>query len=821
MGAEQLDEHEPAVAATGGVVTVVTPDLARPSGDPVGDRVSRIFASSPDEARQKRPADVALLVVAVLAIALSGWAGEVGGGLERWVQDIVDSAPEWIRSLATAVFATSGMVVLGMLVLVVSRSRWALVRDTLAAVAITIVAALALSRWVSGQWPDVLPELTTSDRRPAFPVVRVAITVAALAIVRPSLTAPVRRFERWVVWALVGSALVLGHATLTSAIGGFALGIAAAAVVRLLFGTSVGIPTLDRVAASLADLNVDATALEYDPEQSHGSLRASGRSPHGALSIRIYGRDAADSAFATRLWRALWYRDAAWSLSVSRRQLAEHEALLSLLAERADVHVPTVVAVGATMTGDVLLVTSDHDDRVPLSALTPADVDDELLDQLWCELGRLHDADLSHGHVDASRVTVAEGGRPGFVDLAGGVMSPTPLQRQIDIVEMLVTTALIVGRERAVGSAVRSCDRGVLVSSLTAIQPVALARELALDVRRSDLDLDALRLSLAEALDIEAPEPVNLRRVRWRDVLMTSLALVAANALIGWVTSIDLDTLVDELATASIGWLLVAFVVSQLTNVAETVSMKGVVTTPLPWGPTLQFQYATSYIGLAVPSDAGRIAMTIRYLQKLGVPTRVAIGQGPFTTVFGYLVDAVLLLVTIRVVGTSLELPEDADFSRFITLLVILAALVVIGIATVLGVPKLRRRILPAVKETVYELKGALTDPNRAAMLLGGIVVRKLLFALTMATILHAFGEPVPIATVIFVNTAVSWFAGIFPVPGGIGVAEAGFVVGLTAFGVSEPVALATALAHRLMTSYLPPVAGFFAMKRLERDGYL
>ncbi|HSJ91377.1 MAG TPA: hypothetical protein VK917_04880, partial [Ilumatobacter sp.] len=226
---------------------------AAPHTAPIGDRFSRIFASSPDEARQRRPADAALLVGAIVAVALSGWAGEVGGGIEQWVQDIVSSAPEWVRSLATAVFVASGLIVLGMLVLIVSRSRWALARDALAAVAITIVGALVLSRWVSGQWPDVLPELTTSDRRPAFPVIRVAITVAALAIVRPSLTAPVRRFERWVVWSLVVSALILGHATLTSAVGGFALGVAGAAAVRLVFGTSVGIPTLDRIAASLVD----------------------------------------------------------------------------------------------------------------------------------------------------------------------------------------------------------------------------------------------------------------------------------------------------------------------------------------------------------------------------------------------------------------------------------------------------------------------------------------------------------------------------------------------------------------------------------------
>jgi len=65
------------------------------------------------------------------------------------------------------------------------------------------------------------------------------------------------------------------------------------------------------------------------------------------------------------------------------------------------------------------------------------------------------------------------------------------------------------------------------------------------------------------------------------------------------------------------------------------------------------------------------------------------------------------------------------------------------------------------------------------------------------------------------------WFAGLMPVSGGIGVAAAGYVIGLTAFGVPEPIALAVALTNRFITTYMPPIIGFFMMKRLERAGYL
>ncbi len=210
--------------------------------------------------------------------------------------------------------------------------------------------------------------------------------------------------------------------------------------------------------------------------------------------------------------------------------------------------------------------------------------------------------------------------------------------------------------------------------------PLRCRASLTKNVRAQSLKLDDLREQLATALDVEEPKPVQLRRVRLVDVGMWALMLLAINVFVSWVLTIDMESLLDELSEASIAWLLVGLIVVQFTNLADTMSLMAVVTHPLPFAPTMQFQYATNYIGLAVPSDAGRIAMTIRYLQKVGVPTKVAVGQGPFTTVFGYVIDVILLLVAARVVGTSLEVPDDVDFSRFVTLVVIIAVVAVAGV---------------------------------------------------------------------------------------------------------------------------------------------
>jgi uncharacterized membrane protein YbhN (UPF0104 family) len=58
-------------------------------------------------------------------------------------------------------------------------------------------------------------------------------------------------------------------------------------------------------------------------------------------------------------------------------------------------------------------------------------------------------------------------------------------------------------------------------------------------------------------------------------------------------------------------------------------------------------------------------------------------------------------------------------------------------------------------------------------------------------------------------------------VPGGIGVAEASLIAGLTAFGIGPNVASAAVVTYRLFTTYLPPIPGSYATKWLVAHGDL
>ena len=114
-----------------------------------------------------------------------------------------------------------------------------------------------------------------------------------------------------------------------------------------------------------------------------------------------------------------------------------------------------------------------------------------------------------------------------------------------------------------------------------------------------------------------------------------------------------------------------------------------------------------------------------------------------------------------------------------------------------------------------------LRRPSKFTQMLAGNLSSQLIQAGILGMCLHAFGADAHLSQLVLVNTLVVLFAGFMPVPGGIGVAEAGYIAGLQAIGVESTVAISTALAFRLVTFYLPPLWGSAAMRWLRRNQYV
>ena len=115
----------------------------------------------------------------------------------------------------------------------------------------------------------------------------------------------------------------------------------------------------------------------------------------------------------------------------------------------------------------------------------------------------------------------------------------------------------------------------------------------------------------------------------------------------------------------------------------------------------------------------------------------------------------------------------------------------------------------------------ALRDRQKLAQVVGGNIATELLFASALALFVHAFGGDITLIQALFVNLTAALLVTFIPVPGGIGVAEATLIAGLTAVGVDESAAFGITIAYRLSTFYLPPIWGWFALRWLQKRRFL
>jgi glycosyltransferase 2 family protein len=380
---------------------------------------------------------------------------------------------------------------------------------------------------------------------------------------------------------------------------------------------------------------------------------------------------------------------------------------------------------------------------------------------------------------------------------------------------------VLVGPDRALRAAIDGAGVKAVAAALPYLQRPALTPHVRDLARTHEVALKNLRTAAAEASGEEPPEIAPLRRVRPRDLLLTALVIVAAYALISQLAEIGFATIADELEKADVAWVAVALIIAQLTFVAQGVSLRGAVVTPLALLPCVVLQSAIKFINLTVPSSAGRIGMNVRFLQRMGAPTGEAVAAGAVDDASETLVQVLIVLLTLPFVDVDVDTSQfdlGAPDRRLVA--AILVALVAVA-AVVLAVPSLRAKVVPIVRNALSSLWVVARTRRKRLELFGGNLASELLFALTLGAVCHAYGVDLTLAELLLVNTAASAFAGLMPVPGGVGAAEAGLTAGLVALGVDESTAFAAAFTHRLCTYYLPPLWGYLSLRWLRRKAYV
>jgi glycosyltransferase 2 family protein len=813
------------VTTTNGGGAVVTGGAHEESSAGAGNgRGVQVFSAPSDAPRVRWRTDlISAAFVAVLGLLLIAVAGN-GSTFDDLTLEFAGGLPGWLLWLSQAAYGVGVLYGIGLLIGVglFAKGRLDVFRDMVFAAVLAIGIVVGLTQLIDGRWPE-LAFFDLNQTRDTFPAFFVTTATAVQAAASPWLTAPMRKTGWGFVLAAVVASVVGTVTTVSDACGGLLVGLFAAAIIRYVFGTSAGLPSTARVRDGLADLGVEMDTLAYFDRQPEGSNVLFGASTDGrSLFVSLLGRDSWSSRRWTRWWKKAWYQDHGAQYGSDRRQQVEHESLALLLAQRSGVSVPTFVAVGMTSFDDAVMVTEAFDHT--LADVPVDDIDDALVDAGWEQLDKLHRADISHGSIDAVHFWFNSAGEPELMGFANAVIHPTGAQKQQDVAAMLVMTTLGVGADRAIAAARRAKGDAAIAAMLPLLQTAALNGRLRRHVLKQRLKIKDLRKQTAAALGVEVPEATQLTRVTWKSVVMLGFILFAVYTIIGGLADVGFDTVWQALLDARWSLVVLGLVLAAATNLTDATALAAVTPKPVPIGVTTVEQFAIGFVNIAVPSAAGRVAVNIRYFEKLGISAVTSTTTGAITGFLGFIAQAVLVVVTIVIGAGSIDLSQMQGGGDVMRLLAMAVAVFVGAVIVVALVPTWRRWADDKLRTPMAQIGDAirtLKNPKSAALALGGSLATEVLYAAGFAMCVLAVGGSINLGQAIFINVTVSLFAGLMPIPGGVGVAEAGMTAGLTSIGVDPGVAVSAVLIYRLVSYYLPPLWGYVSLRWLTTHDYL
>lgn len=782
---------------------------------------SSVFGIVAEGSVRRRPSDVARVLTALVVVGLTAAAAQVGTSIEKGVLDFLASLPDSLGSLFAFLYGL-GVVVAAVLVvtaLVARRPR--LLLTLLLAGGLAWAVSEGLAHLID--LPDALADAGAQlhGHRPGFPVVPLAAVAAVILAARPYLTRPARRLLEAVFWLSALSAICLAAGLPGAVLASLVLGWGIAALAHLGFGSPAATPSLRQVTGSLRELGVDAAGLELADCQTWGRTRYRA-GEDGRLSVEVVGRDGTDARLFAKLWHFLWYKDSGPTLSLTRENQVEHQAYVLLLAQRSGARLPDVVAAGVAGARDdaVLVVRNPGGD--PLTEVEPERITDAVLDDAWANLGRLHEAHIAHGNMSAGNTRLDEDGTTGFVDLTDAVTSASGDRTRLDCVQLLATTAALVDDERALAATERALGHDEVAALLPLLQPTALSSAARRELADPKAALAGLREAGAERTSTETPRPATLRRFSLASIFLAVAFAFGLYLLVAQLAGVA--AMGDIFRGAIWGWVALTFFLAVLPPLPQSVAMLGSVATPLPLGPVVAVQYAQAFTGL-VGGTAGNATLSIRFFQKRGLAPAVAVSSGVLNSLAGFLTQAVLVIVGVAVTGLSYGLSTSSSGEGAPTWLIALVLVLVIALVLAVAVPRLRRRIRNVVesqiREAVANLRGILSTPRKAVELFGGNLVSQIIFGMVLGAALHAYGESLPLMQLIVINSFASFIGGAVPVPGGMGVTEAGLIAGFTAAGIPQAEAVAATFTARMFTTYLSPIWGWFSFSWLRKHEYV
>ncbi|MCX5310844.1 lysylphosphatidylglycerol synthase domain-containing protein [Streptomyces sp. NBC_00154] len=451
-------------------------------------------------ARVHRPSDLMRLLVGVLAIAvlfsIAAFAHGTTTGLENDINKGTDQAPDVLIKIAGLVSSIAVLLVPVAFAIerLIKRDGLRIADGVLAAVlahGVTLATDLWVAKAASGTIQDALtqpqPGAALTDPVHGYLAPVIAYMTAVGMARRPRW-----RVVLWVVLLLDAFAMLVGgYTTPFSIILTVLIGWTVAYGTLYAVGSPNVRPTGQHLMAGLRHVGFrPVTAMRADDAPDSGDQSDRGRrylvslEDGPPLDVTVVDREQQAQGFFYRVWRRLTLRAFTQRRSIqSLRQALEQEALLAYAAIAAGANAPKLIAT-SELGPDAVMLVYEHIGGRSLDALEDVEITDDLVRGAWRQVKALQSRRIAHRRLTGDAILVEPSGTVFVTDLRGGEIAAGDLVLRMDIAQLLTTTGLRVGAERAVAAALEVLGPDAVANCLPLLQPIALSRSTRAALRR-------------------------------------------------------------------------------------------------------------------------------------------------------------------------------------------------------------------------------------------------------------------------------------------------------------------------------------------------
>jgi undecaprenyl-diphosphatase len=455
--------------------------------------------------------------------------------------------------------------------------------------------------------------------------------------------------------------------------------------------------------------------------------------------VKVLGVDERSADLMFRVYR--WIRLAGVGDErpfSSLRRTVEHEALVSAMAEREGVRTPSIVAPVALEDGSMALVYELVAGR-SLDKVDPSEWSESLLPGVLEQVAILRTHRIAHRDLRLANVFLTDEGEPMVIDFGFGEVAAEETLLDQDIAQIVVSSAVRLGANRAVSDAVTVLGPDVVARAAPRMQPLALAGATQSALKKNKKLLDEVYSEVVERTSLDRVEPVKIERVRPRTLIMTALIFGAVWILIPQFA--DLPRILQQVRGADWSWAIPAIVFSMLTYVGAAMALSVSVPHRLSVARSTLVTLGGSFVNRISPAKVGGIALNLRYLQKQGNDTAVAASSVALYQGVGAVVHLSLLLVFGIWAGRTVSFTE---FLPSGTIIFIASAAILVIIGILIAIPKVRVAFHTYVRPQLSSIRAnfvsLLHSPGRFVVMVVGSAILTLSYIGALWESIQAFG---------------------------------------------------------------------------------